>query len=103
MSETSLIDKIKEQIGGPFSTNILTEEDLTTAFLVILGYYDMTLPDGSDAEGGESARNKALKGKENLMEQAQAQAKLIVHFVQNTAAPKEEAGSGSGSGAGGEA
>ena len=98
-TEVSLIDKIKEQIGGPFSTNILTEEDLTTAFLVILGYYDMALPDGSDAEGGEDARKKAKKGKETLMEQAQAQAKLIVHFVQNTAAPKEEAGSGSGTSA----
>ena len=95
--DVSIIDKIKEAIGGPFSTNILTEADLTTAFLVLLGYNDMTLPDGSDKEGGEAARKKAVKGKESVMQQAQAQAKLIVHFVQNTAAPKEDGGGGTGS------
>ncbi len=90
MSESeSIIDKIKDQIGGPFSTNLKTEADLTDGFLVLLGYYDMELPDGSDAEGGAKAREKAQKGKEDLMEQAQAQAKMIVHYVKNNAAPKE--------------
>ena len=79
----SVIDKIKAKIGGDFKDNLMTEEDLENAFKVILGYFDMEVPDGVEGDP-----------KKAVEEQAQAQAKLIAHFVQNTAMPKEEGGGG---------
>ena len=77
----SKIDDIKERIGGAFSTNMLTEDDLATGFKVLLGYYDIEVPDGLGDD---------VDPAEEIKQQAEAQAKMIVHFVQNTAAPKEE-------------
>ena len=77
----SKIQDIKARIGGDFSSNMLTEADLATGFKVLLGYYDMEVPDDLP-DGKDPAAD--------IKEQAEAQAKMIVHFVQNTAAPKEE-------------
>ena len=75
----SKIQDIKDRIGGDFSSNLLTEEDRTIGFKVLLGYYDVDVPAGASGDP-----------KRDIEEQAQAQAKMIVHFVQNTAAPKED-------------
>jgi len=76
---STIINKIKDKIGGDFSTNLLTEGDLATGFKVLLGYFDVDVPPGASGDP-----------KGDIEQQALAQAKMIAHFVQNTAAPKEE-------------